>query len=191
MPLTLDVSIWGWEGIGGVDGWGRVGHVMVSDPSTNTALLSQFPHRFGQASVPKGPNILMPFSETYLEEEGVPDVIYEITISDASVAAFQTMASNHLNRPIWDWDPTPPTQTHCARAVYDSLKAGGLPIDPTNQYVIKDGQTNEILPNSLWKLMEDAGIQPSVQRSANFDSQTIKDNETVVSFARRENIWIR
>jgi hypothetical protein len=187
MPLTLDVSIWGWQGVGVV--WGRVGHVMVSDPSTNTALLSQFPHRLGQASVPKGPNILIPFADTYTLEGGNPDVIFEITISDNMIAAFNPQVQNELARPIWDWDPTPPTQTHCARSAYDALKAGGLNIDPTNQYAIQNGQTNEILPNSLWSLLETAGYQPISQNSPNLDLQTINDNEKAVAFARRENLW--
>ena len=187
MPLKLDLSIWGWQGVG--IGWGRVGHAMVSDPTTNTSLLSQFPHLPGQAAAPRGPNILMSFSNTYALEGGNPDVVYEITIADNMIAAFNAQVRNEVARPTWDWDPTPPKETHCTRAAYDALMAGGLGIDPGNRYAIQNGQTNEILPNSLWSLMEAAGYQPISQNAVNLDPQTISDNEKAVAYARQQNLW--
>jgi len=188
MALLLNVHIWGWRGLG-VE-WGRVGHVMIANPSSNVSLLSQFPHGLGQPSVPKGPNICLSFTDTYkAEDDSMPDAIFEISIQDQFLVAFQAMRENHLARPIWDWDPTAPTQTHCARSAYDSLRAGGIAIDPDGAWVIADGETCEILPNTLWYLLEQVGAKVVRMTQQNLKFETLRQNELAVSLARREKLW--
>lgn len=126
MPRMLDVTIWGWKDIGFF--WGSVGHVMITEAEATQVLLSQFPHAVGQPSVPRGPNTLLSFSETEAEEARPAGIVFRVNVPDD--LSFDLMAADHRARPIWDWDPIPPTQTHCARAAYDALRAGSVPIDP-------------------------------------------------------------
>lgn len=189
MAFLIDVSIWQWRAFGVIGSeWASVGHVMVSDTS-DVSLLSQFPHGLHGRSVPKGPNTKLSFQDTYTEEEYSPDVIFRIAVNDKYSIRFREEVADHVNRPIWDWDPTPPLETHCARAGYDALRAAGVAIDPENRYVIEDGHTNEILPNSLWMLLEDAGYHPRLKKWENFAQKTIEDNEKIVSFARAQRLW--
>jgi hypothetical protein len=150
MSRFVDVTIWGWYELGIF--WGSVGHVMVTEAGTEQVLLSQFPHSFRQPTAPKGPNTTLSFSDTNQELKRDPSVIFRVDI--LNTAAFDAMVANHRQRPVWDWDPTPPMQTHCARSSYDALRAGGVPIDPGSEYNITDGDTNQIIPNSLWDLLE-------------------------------------
>lgn len=182
MPFEIHVNIWGWRGIG-VE-WGRVGHVMLSDPTSNTALLSQFPHQLGEPSVPKGPNVFLNYSETFAAEGGPPDVVFSITIADQYIAPFQSARLDHLTRPVWDWDPAPPTETHCARSAYDALRAARMPIDPLDEYVIGQGERREILPNTLWHLLTQIGKVPIAQTGANLAVDDILAKESAVAFAR-------
>jgi len=146
----LDVVIWGWKDLGFF--WGSVGHVMIAEAATTNVLLSQFPHTVGQPSVPRGPNTLFSFSDTEAEEARPAGVVFRVTVPDES--SFDAMAANHRARPIWDWDPTPPMQTHCARAAYDALRAGSVPIDSENRYVITPGHTRQIIPDTIWALLK-------------------------------------
>jgi hypothetical protein len=165
---------------------------MVVDPVVfATPLLSQFPYRPGQGRRPRGPNNKLSFQQTYKEEGNDPDAIFELVIDEAFSTKFQTAVADHVGRPIWDWNPMPPKETHCARAAYDALRAGGVPIDPRNWYVIKDGEMNEILPNSVWRLLEDAGFRPIVKNSENLSLRDIQDNENAVAFARANRLWNR
>ena len=175
MPRSIQVYIWGWRGLG-IE-WGRVGHAMIADPSTQTAILSQFPHKPGDPSVPYGPNTRLSYGDTYRAEGGQPDAIFGLSIADADCAAFDAACADHLARPFWDWDPAPPTQTHCARSCYDALVAGGIPIDPAGDYVILPGQTNEILPNSLWTLLAQAYATPVLASRTNLDAAGLQSLE--------------
>ena len=164
MPLAVDVWIWGWEGIGvTVGAWqGRVGHVMVTPSDSTTVLLSQFPHALGLPTSIEGPNTRLSFQDTRTAEQSDVSVVYGVTVPDGDV--FMSMVNNEVARPIWSWDPEPPTQTHCARAAYDALKAGGVPIDPANDYVIANGEHNEILPDTVWSLLSDALGDQAIKR---------------------------
>jgi hypothetical protein len=135
--------VWGWHELGIF--WGSVGHVMITKAGTPHVILSQFPHAVGQPTAPKGPNTLLSVVDTEAEEARPPGIVFRVRVPDDE--AFEQMAANHRARPIWDWDPTPPMETHCARSAYDALRAGGVPIDPDGRYVIADGETNQIIPD--------------------------------------------
>ena len=150
MGRSAQISIWGWKFSESFSF--SVGHVMVTEPGTENVILSQFPHAAGAPTVAYGPNTCLTFGQTYDEEARDPSIVFIASIVNPE--AFDTMALNHRNRPIWDWDPTPPTQTHCARSGYDTLQAGGVAIDLEGRYVITNGETNEIIPNTLWYLLQ-------------------------------------
>jgi hypothetical protein len=150
MDRFVYVTIWGWRELGFF--WGSVGHVMITEANTPEVILSQFPHAVGQPSAPRGPNTLLSYADTNAEEGRPPGIAYRVNLP--SEAGFDLMAANHRARPIWDWDPTPLMQTHCARSSYDALRAGAVPIDPAGRYAIAPGETNQIIPDSLWDLLK-------------------------------------
>lgn len=194
MARTLHVNIWGWRGIGisapGLGpSWGSVGHAMLSDPATNTALLSQFPHRRGEVSAAHGPNILMTYRDTIEEEGRSADVTYEVTIQDGCLADLDRAVAIEVACPFWDWDPMPPMQTHCARAVYEALVASGIDIDPHNRFTSKPGDRRQLLPNMLWYLLSLYCPHPFHQQVPNLDLKTIEDNQRVVTLVRSQKLW--
>jgi hypothetical protein len=150
MARLVDVTIWGWSELGFF--WGSVGHVMLTEVDSTNVILSQFPHAPGQPTAPRGPNTLFSFPETTNAENRPSGIVFRVQVTDET--NFDAVAANHRDRPIWDWDPTPLTQTHCARSSYDALRAGGINLDPTGRYVIVPGQTNQIIPDSLWALLK-------------------------------------
>ncbi|HUN92015.1 MAG TPA: hypothetical protein VMU33_08155 [Burkholderiaceae bacterium] len=161
MSLTVNITIWGWRGLG-IGPGGSVGHVMISESDTSVDV-SQFPHGLGGEPTPWGPNTTLTFSQTNTEMDRPPGVVYTIDIPDP--AAFAAAANDHRSRPDWCWDPEPPFETHCARAAYDVLKAGGVNIDAAGDYAITNGERREIIPNTLWSLLEDLPQAQITQRS--------------------------
>ncbi len=184
--MKINISIWGWKGIGIV--WGRVGHVMISTLD-DEVILSQYPHQYGQEPVPSGPNTKFSFDDTYKIERGEPDVIFRVTIENQFIDSFTATVNDHVSRKIWDWDPINPAETHCARAAYEALKAGGILIDQENAYKIGYNEKNEILPNSIWYLLDDLGIKPITQTKDNLLQTLIEDNEKVIAFIRKKGFW--
>jgi hypothetical protein len=162
--MDVDVSIWGWKDLGIF--WGSVGHVMITAAGTQEVILSQFPHAFGQPTCPCGSNNLLSFDQTNFTEGRLPSIVFRVSIPDE--AAFAAMAEQHVARPIWDWDPMPPKQTHCARSSYDALRFGKVPIDPDGHYVIVDDERLQIIPNTLWTLLEGlSGVEIIVRNEKN------------------------
>jgi hypothetical protein len=175
MSSGIEVTIWGWKGIG-IGPGGSVGHVMITNAGTAGVVLSQFPHAVGDPETPYGPNTTLSFLETKHEMNRPVGVVFAIDIPDT--ISFSAMASNERERPIWCWDPELPRETHCARAAYDALRAGGLNIDPEDRYLIHDGERKEILPNSLWTLLSRvAGASVVQTNEENVDSATLTDRE--------------
>ena len=76
-----------------------------------------------------------------------PDVAYRVQLWDNT--AFDNTANNHKHRPFWQMDPIFSTETHCTRAAYDSLKAGGVDLP-------SDFSTGQILPNWLANMLYQA-----------------------------------
>ena len=140
----VDVYIWFWQGVG--VGYGRVGHVMITEAGTTKVILSQFPEH----SAPKGPNKLLSYDQTLKREGTAPDVIYRVQVEDDQ--AFDKTAHDHATRPIWIADPIFKSETHCTRAAYDSLQAGGLSVGWWHN-------SGQILPGTLADIL--AGLARS------------------------------
>jgi hypothetical protein len=126
--INVDVYVWEWKNLGVIGpGQHSVGHVMVIDDGTQNVEVSQFPHGVGEPSKPKGPNHTLSFSDTSTEEQGrTPDAKFFVHLPNPT--AFHARVDNETKRQWWDWDPHGPNETQCARAGYDVLKAGGLPL---------------------------------------------------------------
>lgn len=184
--MNINISIWGWKGLGVV--WGHVGHVMISNLD-NEVILSQYPHKYGQKFTPRGPNTKFSFKDTYNEEKSTPDVIFSLVIKKNFVESFVETVNNHTERKIWDWDPKNPSETHCTRSAYEALKSGGVLIDQDNVYKIENNERKEILPNSVWYLLDDLGIKPIMQKKDNLLQKIIEDNEKIITFARHQDLW--
>jgi hypothetical protein len=101
---------------------------MVIDDGTQNVEVSQFPHGVGEPSTPRGPNHTLSYNDTYTEEQNRnPDSKFLVHLPNPT--AFHAQVENETHtRKIWDWDPHGPNETQCARAGYDVLKAGGLPL---------------------------------------------------------------
>lgn len=194
MAKDIQVSIWGWLGLGfqipqvGIN-WGSVGHCMVSDDQGS--LVSQFPHppQPQGISSPHGPNTLYSVKDTMTTEGRPPSVVFDLTIPDDKEADFAQAVALARGVAFWDWDPIPPVQTHCARAAYDVLVAGGINLDPPGAFTPRAGQRKEILPNMVWYLLEAMGAQPTQVTEANLSFQHIQDNTLLVVLARANNLW--
>lgn len=150
MGTTIDIAIWGYR----IDASFAVsvGHVMITYADSVQVVLSQFPHQPGAPRVAHGPNLCFSYDQTIQEEGRTASAIYRLPL--AAPTAFEATAKGHRERRVWDWNPMAPAETHCARSSYDSLKAAGVDIDPFNQYVAADGQRRQIIPNTLWVLLD-------------------------------------
>ena len=125
--LNVDVYIWKWKNLGVAGPGHSVGHVMVIDDGTQNVEVSQFPHGVGEPSTTRGPNHTLSYADTFTEEARNPDSKFLVHLPNPS--AFHAQVYNETKtRKIWDWDPHGPNETQCARAGYDVLKAGGLPL---------------------------------------------------------------
>ncbi|WP_432262915.1 hypothetical protein [Cupriavidus sp. TMH.W2] len=146
----IDVVIWGYRADAPFSV--SVGHVMITYTGTHDVVLSQFPHRPGTPRVARGPNICFTYAQTIAEEARPASAIYRLKVPN--LADFEQTAQGHRSRLVWDWDPMQPQETHCARSSYDSLKAAAFDFDPLNQYVAISGQRKQIIPNTLWVLLD-------------------------------------
>ncbi|MDI6809960.1 MAG: RHS repeat-associated core domain-containing protein, partial [Candidatus Eisenbacteria bacterium] len=145
----VDVYVWEWIGDGpiGILPGSRVGHVMITEHNSRTVLLSQFP-------VPRGahkPNVKLDFDKTYAEEGGCPNKRFTVHVPDDK--AFDEMVANHVARKYWDKYPNKPGETHCSRAAYDTLKAGGVPLSGQDK--------GQLLPGNFGGMLEELMKQNS------------------------------
>jgi hypothetical protein len=138
--IDVDVYIWKWKGLGFVFHHNSVGHVMVTDDGTHTVEVSQFPHLPGEPSRMKGKNRKWDYDDTLNYEGGNPDTKFLVHLPNPP--AFHAAVQDEVARRRWVWDPHGSDQTQCARAAYDVLKAGGLPLWGY-------GSQGQILPNWL------------------------------------------
>ena len=123
----------------------------MKEAGKKEVLLSQFPHAAGAPSKPSGPNTKLSLSETRKEEGEIENARFRIHLPDDN--KFNKAVKDHSTRPTWTARPNSPSETHCARAGYDCLKAGGLPLQGQD-----DGQ---ILPGTLEDLINDLLNNPS------------------------------
>jgi len=136
--VDVDVYIYHWVGVGFTTPAcsGSVGHALMTEAGTHNVMLSQFPEPHGM----KEKNTWLDWNDTVKREEGrQPDDGFHVRLPDGRNVAVAVI--NHKDRPIWDWWPTGPTETHCAYSVASALIAGGLPIQLSG--------THEILPDAL------------------------------------------
>jgi len=139
----VDVYVWEWQGDGVVGVWpgSRVGHVMVTEHNSKTVLLSQFP-------VPRGarePNVQFDYEGTFMAEASLPDRKFIVHVPDDK--SFDAMVASHVARKWWAMRPKGSEETHCTRAAYDALKAGGVPLSGQDK--------GQLLPGSLGRMLED------------------------------------
>ncbi len=125
--IDVDVYIWTWKGIG-IDFchlYGSVGHVMIIDhATTGMSEVSQFPTPREHLH---GINTRLDYVNTFkAEEQHVPEKFLVHLPNDD--AFYAEVFDQVFTRTVWNWWPTGPNETQCARAAYDVLKAGGLPL---------------------------------------------------------------
>jgi hypothetical protein len=125
------------------------GHVMITEDDATfgrepTVILSQFPHPPGGRSRPRGMNVRFAFRETLRDLGRGVDFVFRVRIPDG--AAFDAEAAKHRSRPRWDCHPSRRDETHCARAAYDALKAGGVPL--------RGADSGQVFPWTFGKLLQ-------------------------------------
>ncbi len=137
---------------------------MMTETCSKTVLLSQFPHRHGEPSRIMGPNSQLSFDDTYLEEARAANHIFVIKLPNEK----GLMDEVKLQRGAPLWSPKPEATetpglpvlpgrlplkrhmtTHCAWAVKEALRAGGLPI-PENSFA---GEGSTYFPDFLAKAL--------------------------------------
>ena len=79
------------------------------------------------------------------------------------MAAFNSAVNDHVGRPTWIAAPETKSQTHCARAGYDALSAGGLPL-PAN--------SGAILPGKLGDYLQKLAADPTLNHSWNIERES-------------------
>ena len=127
---------------------------MITDAGTKNVQLSQFPHSFDEPTSSHGPNTTLSWAETVTTEGSNPDKVFRIHLPDDD--GFAKAVEDQKSRKYWDWKPdSKKSETHCARAAYDALKAGGLPIDPS-----ADQKSGQLLPGTLGDLLGDLAKSP-------------------------------
>ena len=152
-PLGLrDVDVYVWEAkvstamIGAVlvPVAVSVGHVMITEHGSQSVLLSQFPHQAGAPTAMRGPNNKLSFQETNKEEGRKPDKVMTVYVPNDE--AFDAAVKDHTERKWWDTKPSKSDETHCARAAYDALKSGGVPLSGQEK--------GQILPGTVGRMLE-------------------------------------
>ena len=137
----VDVYIWEWHGLIPKTWPGnRVGHVMITEADSETVILSQFP-----ASGIRGSNITYDYWGTVHREGTWFQKKYRVLVPDDK--AFDDEACKQRKRKTWTIRPNSSSETHCSRAAYDALKAGGVPLSGQD-----DGQ---LLPGNFGTMLED------------------------------------
>jgi hypothetical protein len=124
--IVVDAYVWRRKGK-------SVGHAMMTRTCVNDVLLSQFPHAPEGESTPVGKNTRYDFGETYRTEGRAADFIFVIKVPNGQ--ALLAEAARQRQAPLWFVTPQMTeksagshTTTHCAWAVKEALRAGGLPI---------------------------------------------------------------
>jgi RHS repeat-associated protein len=136
--IDLDVYVWAWEGAGFVRADDRVGHIMLTEAGTKNVFLSQYPEK----KQPYSKNVRHDYDETI--KEGVPSKKFQVHLPND--IDFMMAVFDHMNRDTWAGVPYGRNQTHCSRAAYDALKAGGLKL--------RGQDRGQILPDTLKKQLE-------------------------------------
>ncbi len=138
-------DIWEWRGLGAEEipdmvENSSVGHVMITERNSDDVILSQFPYPRGT----KGENKPFDYKDTMKKEGRQATKIFKVFVPNDD--AFDKMVKEHLDRDVWDAYPDKPNETHCSRAAYDALKAGGVPVSGQD--------TGQILPGTLGDLLQ-------------------------------------
>jgi RHS repeat-associated protein len=148
---NVDVYVWRWRS-GGVIGHGsRVGHVMITKAGTKHVYQSQFPYPFGARPRVEGDNTKYDWAQTVTAEESAPDNVFRVHLPNG--AAFDAAVRDHVSRKTWTAKPKTRDETHCARAGYDLLKAGGLPV--------RGEDTGQVFPGTLGNILENLAKTPA------------------------------
>jgi len=152
----VDVYIWFKRGT--MIGYGRVGHVMMTEHHSQKVLLSQFPQPV-VLSWWKWHGINKPeqYYKTFENEGENEDRRFTIFVPNDK--NFNHEINLQLTTRDWDWKPGHfwnstsgnSNETHCARAVYDALKAGGLPVSGYPTGWILPGELSDILEAMIGK----------------------------------------
>ena len=108
----VDVYVWNAKG-------SSVGHVMVTEDSSQQVILSQFPAN----GMPLGQNVTKSFSDTMAAEGRPADSVWRIDVPNDN--AFDQAAAHERGLSRWSWDPSKNT-TQCSIAASRSLRAGGV-----------------------------------------------------------------
>jgi len=113
----------------------------MAKAGTQDMILSQFPHKPGEPSRTNGKNTFLNYAETFKEEGGDPDIKFRVTVPNARAMNAAVYVERHHE--WWDkWPSKFADETHCARSVYNSIQAGGVPL--TGQ-----DDDNPIIPEQL------------------------------------------
>ncbi|MDQ6938692.1 MAG: hypothetical protein M3119_00885 [Verrucomicrobiota bacterium] len=127
---------------------------MVTEHQSREVLLSQFPRARGESGTPHGFNRRFDYKQTMADEGRRPSKVLVVNVPNDK--GFDAAVKDHTTRTYWDKYPNKPDETHCARAAYDALKAGGVPLE---------GHDNgQILPKTLGNEVENAMRKQREQR---------------------------
>ncbi|HNQ78193.1 MAG TPA: RHS repeat-associated core domain-containing protein [Acidobacteriota bacterium] len=140
-PLGLrwvDVYIWKAKAPY-VVGSGSVGHVMITEHNSDKRILSVFPREKSLRESERN----LTFSQTMEREGRPPDQIFDVFVPKDE--AFDKMVKEQIGKGVWDWNPSAPNETHCSRAAYDALKAGGVPMSEQDSGQILPGTFGDLL----------------------------------------------
>lgn len=135
-----------------------VGHVMVTDSNSRHVLLSPFPIE----SSPWNLNVPLGFEETMGKESRNPDYKFRVTVEENG---FQAVAQDHASRTWWVCLPVADDQTQCARAAYDALRAGRVPLPGLGALPFGPGSMPRTLAQNLKNLSAspNSGIEVLVE----------------------------
>lgn len=122
-PLGLrDVVVAVWHSQGT-----SVGHVFAGEID-GTTILSQFPHEVGGTPWVVGPNTMLTWQQTMIEEQRDPTAVYRVHLSDDF--GFDWQASRNRDKERWQALPHEYTGngTNCTVAVQEALEDGGIQV---------------------------------------------------------------
>ncbi len=129
----VDIYIWEQHLIPGpTNRW--AGHVMITEANSTEVKLSQYMKKPGEESQASGPNTKFEYRDTMIEQKDLPTKIFRAELSND--VAFDASVADHVGRKTWDYYPDLSNETHCSRAGYDALQAGGLPLPKNDKQVM-------------------------------------------------------
>jgi RHS repeat-associated protein len=139
---TVDVYVWNWR-------TPSVGHIMITEHNSTDVILSPFPHQPRSSRAPWGPNTSYTFQDTIKEEGRSPDAIIPVEVNDSP---FNKVVHEQLSKPAWSALPISDGATHCSKAAYEALKAGGKTELPVGSWLLPgflgDALQNPVIPNA-------------------------------------------